>query len=415
MKMSPLINSESHYTTELIRKGRDAYMPVYSPREMILDHGKGSRLWDLDGNEYIDLGAGIAVNSLGHQEPDLVKAAIEQINKLWHTSNIYFTEPTVQLAADLVKVTFADRVYFSNSGVEANEAAVKLVRKYASIHGDSDKREIITFKGSFHGRTLAMITATAQPKYQEGFGPLPGNFTYCNFNDFEEIEKTISKKTCAVMIEPIQGEGGVQVSKTGYLQHLRDLCNQHGALLIFDEIQSGMGRTGKLFAYEWENEVQPDVVTIAKALGGGLPIGAMLATEKVATVFKVGDHGSTFGGNAVATAVARIVLKKLCSLDVMKNVEQQSQKLQTRLQQLKDSIGIFKEIRGKGLIIGAELSSDWEGQAKEITEACRLNGVLILQAGVNVLRFLPPLNITTEELDSGLNRLEATLKELISQ
>ncbi len=400
-------------TEELIAKGKAAYLPVYSPREMILDHGKGARLWDLEGKEYIDLGSGIAVNALGHQDEDLVQAAIDQTKKLWHTSNIYYTEPVVRLAVELVEATFADRVFFSNSGAEANEAAIKLARKYASLKNASGKREIITFNGSFHGRTLATITATAQPKHQEGFGPLPGGFTYCPYNDFDAFEKLISNQTCAVLIEPIQGESGITPAESGFLKHLQTLCRKYDALLIFDEIQSGMGRTGRFFAYEWEDGVQPDIVTMAKAIGGGLPLGAMLTTEKVGQTFKVGDHGSTFGGNPVVAAVARVALQKIRSPQLMENVTRQGDQLRKRLEEL--NLDVFKEIRGKGLMIGAELQGKWKNQAHDITEKCRQHGVLILQAGTNVLRFLPSLNITDEELQAGMDRVVETFADLHSE
>ncbi len=399
-------------TKELLERGRAMYLPVYAQREMILDHGKGARLWDIAGNEYIDLGAGIAVSVLGHQNAELIQVAIEQMQKLWHTSNVYFTEPAIRLASDLVKNTFAERVFFSNSGAEANEAAIKLARKFASFHSSSEKHEIITFEGSFHGRTLTTVTATAQPKYQEGFGPLPGGFTYCPFNDFDAIEQQISDKTCAVLVEPIQGEGGVHVAKPGFLAHLQALCQKHDALLVFDEIQSGMGRTGRLFAYEWEDNIQPDIVTVAKALGGGLPIGSMLTTERVSQVMKVGDHGSTFGGNPVITAVAGAVLQQVCSSVLMDNVKKQSDQLQMGLKELQQQKKLFKEIRGKGLIVGAELQEPWEGKAAQLSELCRQHGVLILQAGPNVLRFLPPLNITDEELQEGLQRMKSALSRV---
>ncbi len=403
------IDDPTKVTQDLVELGQQTYLPVYAPREMILDHGEGSRVWDIDGNEYIDLGTGISVNNLGHCNPDMIRVAVAQMKKLWHTSNIYFTEPPIRLAADLTKVSFADRVFFSNSGAEANEAAIKLARKFSSVKHPPQKREIITFKGSFHGRTLTTVTATAQPKYHEGFEPLPGGFTYCDFNDEEAITQLISEKTCAVMLEPIQGEGGITPAQPGFLKLLRKLCDQYEALLIFDEIQCGMGRTGKLFAHEWEG-VLPDIMTLAKALGGGLPIGAMLTTEKVAQTLKVGDHGSTFGGNPVATALAAEALRQLRTPTLMKNVQQQGEYLKSRLNALNAELGKFKEIRGLGLMIGVELQGEWIGQAKNITEVCRRHGVLILQAGPNVLRFLPPLTITKEELDLGMDRFEATVK-----
>ncbi len=407
----PTVTSSA--TQELVAKGQRYFVPNYKPREMILDHGKGARVWDLDGNEYIDLGTGISVNSLGHQEPDLVKALIDQAQKIWHTSNIFFTESSVCLAEELVQAApFAERVFFCNSGAEANEAAIKLARKYSSQHFPPEKREIITFKGSFHGRTLTTVTATAQPKYHEGFEPLPGGFSYCPFNDFAAIEAQISDNTCAVLVEPIQGEGGITPTAPGFLQHLRDLCDKHDALLMLDEVQCGMGRTGKLFAHEWDG-VAPDVVTLAKALGCGFPIGAMLTAPKVAEVLQFGSHGSTFGGNPMAAAVARVVLQKIRSAGLLANVERQGAAIKERLQALGRELDLFTEVRGKGLMIGAELKPAFQGKAGEISEVCRRHGVLVLQAGPNVLRLLPPLNITDEEVASGLDRIHAALKTWI--
>ena len=399
----------SSLSQELVAKGQRYFVPNYKPREMIIDHGKGARVWDLDGNEYIDLGTGISVNSLGHQEPDLVQALTDQAQKIWHTSNIFFTEPTVRLAEELVQAApFAERVFFCNSGAEANEAAIKLARKYSSQHFPPQKREIITFKGSFHGRTLTTVTATAQPKYHEGFEPLPGGFSYCPFNDFAAIEAQISDNTCAVLVEPIQGEGGITSTVPGFLRHLRDLCDKHDALLMLDEVQCGMGRTGKLFAHEWD-EVAPDVVTLAKALGCGFPIGAMLTAPKVAEVLQFGSHGSTFGGNPMASAVARVALSKIRSADLLANVERQGAVIKERLNALNQNLDLFTEVRGKGLMIGAELKPDGHGKAGDISEVCRRHGVLVLQAGPNVLRLLPPLNITDEEVTTGLERIQTAL------
>lgn len=403
----------SAHSRELIEQGQRYFVPNYQPREVILDHGQGARLWDLAGNEYIDLGAGISVNVLGHQDPELVEAFITQGHKLWHTSNIYFNEPSIRLAEELVEASFAERVFFCNSGAEANEAAIKLARKYASLHFPPEKREIITFHGSFHGRTLATVTATAQPKYQAGFEPLPQGFSYCPFNDFDAIEAQISSQTCAILVEPVQGEGGIVAAQSGFLKYLQDLCHKHDALLMFDEVQCGMGRTGRLFAYEWEAGVIPDVITLAKALGGGLPIGAMLVGSRVAETLQYGSHGSTFGGNPVVAAVARVVLRRVRAPELLADVQRRGKFLQDRLRALNQSRGLFKEIRGKGLMVGAELQEKWQDQAGELTEQCRRHGVLILQAGPNVLRFLPPLNITDEELRTGLDRLEAALRHRV--
>lgn len=380
-------------------------VPTYAPKPMVMDHGLGARLWDVEGNEYLDFGSGIAVNSLGHQDPELLAALQEQAGKLWHTSNLYLTAPAVELAELLTENSFADRVFFCNSGAEANEAAIKIVRKWASQHHPPEKREIVTFQGSFHGRTLATVTATAQPKYQQGYEPLPGGFRYCAFNDWDAAAEAIGAATCAVLVEPIQGEGGVMPAAPGFLKHLRELCDQHGALLIFDEIQCGMGRTAKLFAHQWEAEVTPDVMTVAKAMGGGLPIGAMLCTESVAQAFQVGDHGTTFGGNPVAAAVAVAAVRKLKRPDLLEHVRKQGVRFRAHLEDLNQEHQLFQEVRGRGLMLGAVLHPDYAGRAGEIVEQCRLQGVLVLVAGPNVVRLVPPLTITDEELDEGMQRM----------
>ena len=400
-------------TRELISAGQRRYVPNYAPKEMILDRGEGARMWDLDGNEYVDLGAGISVTSLGHGDPELARALTEQAGRLWHVSNLYFAEPTIRLAEELCQASFAERVFFCNSGAEANEAAIKLARKYASLHHDEDKREIVTFYGGFHGRTLATVTATAQPKYQEGFGPLPGGFRYCDYNDVVALDDAVGEHTCAVLVEPIQGEGGVVPAEDGFLAAVAERCHAHDALLILDEVQSGLARTGRLFAYQWEDGLVPDVVTLAKALGGGLPIGAMLVGSGAAEVLQPGSHGSTFGGNPIAAAVARVVLRRMRSPALLANVERQGERLRKRLDGLHDKLGVISEVRGKGLMLGAILHGGWSGRAAELGELCRRHGVLVLQAGPDVLRFLPPLNITDAELDDGMDRFEAAMREAV--
>jgi|TARA_B100001079_G_scaffold100711_1_gene86568 acetylornithine/N-succinyldiaminopimelate aminotransferase len=397
---------------ELQELSLKVYLPTYPPKPLVLERSRGAVIWDLQGKDYIDFGAGIAVSSLGHQDPELLLAISEQASKLWHTSNLFLTEPPVRLAAELVEASFADRVFFCNSGAEANEAAIKLVRKYAYLHHPEDKREILSFDGSFHGRTLATVTATSQPKYQEGFGPLPGGFDYAPYNDFEAAEKAIGPQTCAVLVEPLQGEGGVNPARPGFLKHLRELCDRHQALLIYDEIQCGMGRTGKLFGYEWEEGVHPDVLTMAKALGCGLPIGAMLCTEKVAESFKPGDHGTTFGGNPIVATVARAALKKINTPQMMAHVIKQGEAIRGRLHSLNDELDLFGEIRGKGLMLGGVLHKDWKGRAGEIVSTALKYGVLVLVAGPDVVRFVPPLTISGDEVQSGLERLTSALKEL---
>ncbi len=416
---------------ELLETASRVFVPTYSP-SLILSKGLGARLWDYEENEYIDLGSGISVNSCGHIDKELLEVLTEQAGKLWHTTNLYLTEPTIRLAEELVKSTFADKVFFCNSGAEANEAAIKIARKFSSLNNSTDnKREILTFEGSFHGRTLTTISATAQPKYQLGFEPLTEGFRYCPFNNFEAIEKMIGPNTCAVLIEPIQGEGGVNPAKSGFLKHLRKLCDKHKALLIFDEIQCGMGRTGKLFGYQWDNsseqkqtqkstqtlnitefELKPDILTMAKALGGGLPLGAMLCSEKVAQSFKPGDHGTTFGGNPIVTAVASASLRKINSPELMQQVNRKGTLIRNKIGLLNNELNMFENIRGRGLMLGAVLSKAWKGHALRIVNACQQYGVLVLTAGPDVIRLLPPLNISEEELEIGLNRLGKALKDI---
>lgn len=404
-------------TKKLIATGRKYYTQAYKPRETILERGIGSMVWDMDGNNYIDLGAGIAVSGLGHQNKDLMNALIAQAKKLWHTSNIFYTEPPVRLAEELAKASkFAKRVFITNSGGEANEAAIKLARKYAADKGrPPERRDIITFTGSFHGRTLATVTATAQPKYQHGFEPLPGGFKYCPFNDFDAIASMVDGNTCAVMIEVVQGEGGITPIKPGFLRHVQELCRKVDALLIIDDVQAGMGRTGKLFSHFAEPGVKPDIVTMAKALGGGMPIGAALIGEKCENTFQFGSHGSTFGGNPLACAVARVVLKKIQTPALQKNVSERGRQLTAALQQIDRKHNIFADIRGRGLMIGAELRPQWHGKAGELSELARKNGLLMLQAGPNVLRFVPPLNITEKEMREGITRLNRTVDLFMAQ
>ncbi len=404
-------------TPDLLAAGQQYYLPVYRPREVILERGQGARVWDREGKDYIDLSAGIAVCGLGHNDPDLVAALTEQAGKLWHTSNVFYSEPPLRLAEELVTASrFATRVFLCNSGAEANEAAIKLIRKWATTQGRApDQRVIVTFRGSFHGRTLATVTATAQPKYQEGYEPLPGGFRYVDFNDVAQLEAAMSAGDVAsVLVEPIQGEGGVMPAAEGFLRAVRELCDRHGALLALDEIQCGMGRTGTLFAH-WQEGVVPDIVTLAKALGGGFPIGAMLAGPKVAEVMQFGAHGTTFGGNPLAAAVARVALRKLGSEQIAANVAKQSQALRDGLASLDAEFGLFSEVRGRGLMLGAVLKPEYAGRAGEILDHAAAQGLLMLQAGPDVLRFVPALNISYEEVAEGLLRLHSALSNFITK
>jgi acetylornithine/N-succinyldiaminopimelate aminotransferase len=404
--------TDARATDSLVALGQQYYLPVYKPRQLILDHGKGSRVWDIDGREYIDLAGGIAVCGLGHADPELVAALTGQAGRLWHTSNVFYSEPPVRLAEELVAASrFAERVFLCNSGAEANEAAIKLARKWASAQGRApDRRTIVTCRGSFHGRTLAAVTATAQPKYQEGYEPLPGGFRHVDFNDLDQLDAAMaSGDVCAVMLEPVQGEGGVMPARDGYLAGVRALCDRHDALLILDEIQCGMGRTGPLFAH-WGDGVTPDIVTLAKALGGGMPIGAMLAGPKVAEAMQFGAHGTTFGGNPLAAAVARVVLRRLQSPEIVANVEKQSRALRDGLDALNREVDLFAEIRGRGLMLGAVLAPAYAGRAGEILDRAAAEGLLMLQAGPDVLRFVPALNLADDELAEGLARLGRALR-----
>ena len=390
------------------------YLPVYRPRRIILDHGIGSRVWDSDGREYVDFGAGIAVNALGHAHPALVAALTQQAGKLWHTSNVYLSEPPVRLAEALVTASrFARRVFLCNSGAEANEAAIKLARKWASAQGrPPEQRTILSFTGSFHGRTLAAVTATAQPKYHEGFEPLPPGFRYSPFNDLDAAEAAMEAgDVCAVLVEPVQGEGGVTAASPAFLHGLRALCDRHGTLLMLDEIQCGMARTGQLFACH-DYGVIPDVVTLAKALGSGFPIGAMLVGEKAAEAMQFGAHGTTFGGNPLAAAVAAAALRELSSPSLLANVARQAQAIHAGLAAINADLQLFDEIRGRGLMIGAQLRGDHAGRAGEILDHCLAHGLLLLQAGPDVLRFVPALNIFDADVDEGLARLRAALEDL---
>jgi acetylornithine/N-succinyldiaminopimelate aminotransferase len=404
---------EGRTTSDLLALGERYWLPVYRPRAIVLDRGEGARVWDLDGRDYVDFGAGIAVNALGHADADLLAALTAQAGKLWHASNVFYTEPPLRLAEELVVASgFAERAFLCNSGAEANEAAIKLVRRWAAANGrPPGRRVIVTFRGSFHGRTLATVTATAQPKYQEGYEPLPEGFRYAAFNDLGELEQAFAPgDVAAVLVEPVQGEGGVTPAAPGLLARARELCDAHGALLVLDEIQCGMGRTGTLFAHA-QDGVVPDIVTLAKALGCGFPIGAMLAGPKVAEVMQFGAHGTTFGGNPIAAAVARVALRKLASPAIAANVARQAQALRDGLAAIDRGRGLFAQVRGRGLMIGAVLADAYKGRAGEILDGAAAQGLLLLQAGPDVLRFVPPLTITDAELAEGLRRLAAALEE----
>ncbi len=378
-------------------------MPVYAPAPFIPVRGEGSRLWDQQGKEYIDFAGGIAVNALGHAHPALREALNDQASKFWHTGNGYTNEPVLRLAKKLIDATFAERIFFCNSGAEANEAALKLARKYAHDRFGSQKSGIVAFKNAFHGRTLFTVSAGGQPAYSQDFAPLPPDIRHAVYNDLDSASQLIDDTTCAVIVEPVQGEGGVVPATKAFLQGLRELCDRHNALLIFDEVQTGVGRTGELYAY-MHYSVTPDLLTTAKALGGGFPIGALLATERCASVMTVGTHGTTYGGNPLATAVAGKLLEIVNTPEVLNGVKQRHDWFVERINAINERFGLFSEIRGLGLLIGCVLNAEFAGKAKLISQEAAVAGVMVLIAGANVVRFAPALNVSEEEVATGLDR-----------
>ncbi|HEE0105170.1 TPA: aspartate aminotransferase family protein [Citrobacter gillenii] len=378
-------------------------MPVYAPAPFVPVRGEGSRLWDQQGKEYIDFAGGIAVNALGHAHPALREALNDQAGKFWHTGNGYTNEPVLRLAKKLIDATFAERVFFCNSGAEANEAALKLARKYAHDRFGTQKSGIVAFKNAFHGRTLFTVSAGGQPAYSQDFAPLPPDIRHAVYNDLDSASQLIDDTTCAVIVEPIQGEGGVVPATKAFLQGLRELCDRHNALLIFDEVQTGVGRTGELYAY-MHYGVTPDLLTTAKALGGGFPIGALLATEPCASVMTVGTHGTTYGGNPLASAVAGKLLEIVNTPEILTGVKQRHDWFVERINAINERFGLFSEVRGLGLLIGCVLNAEFAGKAKLISKEAANVGVMVLIAGGNVVRFAPALNVSEEEVASGLDR-----------
>jgi len=393
----------------------EVMVPNYAPGAVIPVRGEGSRVWDQDGREFVDLAGGIAVTCLGHSHPGLVSALMEQAEKIWHLSNVMTNEPALRLARTLCHLTFAERVFFANSGAEANEAAFKLARRYAWQHTGPEKHEIIAFRNAFHGRTLFTVSVGGQAKYLEGFEPAPGGIHHADYNDLESVKKLISKaKTCAVVVEPIQGEGGVMPADDGFLEGLRALCDEHNALLVFDEVQSGVGRTGHLYAYQ-KYGVTPDILSTAKSLGGGFPVAAMLTTAEIAASFGVGTHGSTYGGNALACAVAQRVVDTVSQPEILKGVLARSDRLRKGMMDIGERYGIFSEVRGAGLLLGCVMTEQWHGRAKEFLAAGIDEGVMVLIAGPDVIRLAPSLIIPEPDIDEALGRFEAAVKKVVGQ
>ncbi len=390
----------------------EVMVPNYNPAAMVPVRGEGSRVWDQDGAEYIDFAGGIAVNVLGHCHPQLVNALTEQGNKLWHLSNVFTNEPALRLASKLTDATFADRVYFANSGAEANEAALKLARRWALDKFGEEKNQIIAFNKGFHGRTFFTVTVGGQSAYSDGFGPKPGAVDHCEYNNLEAFEKLISDKTCAVMMEPLQGEGGIISPDPDFVKGVRELCDKHNALLIFDEVQSGVGRTGHLYAYMGLG-VTPDILTSAKSLGGGFPIGAMLTTTAIAEHLKPGTHGSTYGGNPLACAVAEKALDIVNTREVLSGVEAKEALYRELLGKINDKYNVFEEIRGKGMLLGCALNKEYEGRARDFLVASANEHLMVLVAGANVVRFAPSLIIPDEDIREGLARFERAVAAVV--
>lgn len=392
----------------------EVMVQVYAPSSVVPVRARGLEVWDQQGRQYLDFTAGIGVTSLGHAHPDVVDALRSQAETLWHVGNGYTNEPVLRLARALVAATFADRAFFCNSGAEANEAAFKLARKYAHTRFGPSKSRIVSCVNAFHGRTLFTVSVGGQPKYTEGFEPLPPELVHIPFNDMDAARAAIGDEVCAVVVEPVQGEGGVLPANDDYLRALRHLCDATGALLIFDEVQCGMGRTGKLFAY-MEYGVTPDILTSAKALGNGYPVGAMLTTETIASAFSPGAHGTTFGGNPLAATVALTVLQIINTPAFLARVKQAAQYLITKLEAVaRDYPQVFAQVRGKGLMLGMVLAEGCRGKAKDITKAAEAEGLMLLIAGPDVVRLLPALIVTEAQIDEADARLRRALEAVLS-
>ncbi len=395
---------DNYHTDQCMALADQVMAKTYKRSSVVFSRGSGCTLWDTEGRSYIDFVAGIAVCNLGHAHPAISRALAQQSETLVHVSNLYYTIPQTMLASWLVDNSFADRVFFCNSGAEANEAAIKLARKYFKDRGEPDRYRIISMNQSFHGRTLGTLSATGQDKIKEGFSPVLEGFDFVNFNDVEALKQKLSASTCAVLLEPVQGEGGIRCADPQYLREVRNVCNETGTLLIFDEIQTGIGRTGKLFAYQ-HFDIQPDIMTLAKALGNGLPIGAMLAAESVASAFVPGSHASTFGGTPLVTAVALSVLKTVADEKILNHCAETGKYFRARLMELKSKHSVVRDVRGMGLIIGMEVDID----GLPLVQACLERGFVVNCVQGNTLRFVPPLIIRKEEIDKLILCLDEIL------
>ncbi|MET1219775.1 MAG: aspartate aminotransferase family protein [Glaciecola sp.] len=390
----------------------DVMVPNYNPADMVPVKGEGSRVWDQTGKEYIDFAGGIAVNVLGHCHPELVAVLKDQGETLWHLSNVYTNEPALRLAKKLNDATFSERVYFANSGAEVNEAALKLARRYALEHFGEKKDKIIAFTQGFHGRTFFTVTVGGQAAYSDGFGPKPGAVVHSPYNNLEAFATLIDDDTCAVMMEPLQGEGGIINPDPEFVKGVRALCDQHNALLIFDEVQSGVGRTGDLYAY-MGLDVVPDILTTAKSLGGGIPIGAMLTTAKIAASLKPGTHGSTYGGNPLACAIAEKTLDIINQPAILEGVKAKEALFREHLARINAKYHVFSEIRGKGMLLGCAMNEAYQGRARDFMMAATAEGLMCLVAGLNVVRFAPSLVIPDADIVEGLRRFEVGIAKVL--
>lgn len=395
---------------EKINIGKNSFVNTYKQFPIIFDYGKGVYMYDIEGNKYLDFVAGIAVNALGYGNETLNNALKEQIDKFTHCSNLYWNEPAINAANLLSKLSGLDKVFFCNSGAEANEGAMKLARKYAKKFVSENRYEIITMKNSFHGRTIGTITATGQEKYQKGLSPLLPGIKYCEYNNIDALKETIGINTCAVLIEVIQGEGGIVPADIEYLQQVRKICDDKNLVLIIDEVQTGIGRTGKMMAYEHYN-IKPDIVTLAKGLGSGIVVGAFAVNDKVAKGFEPGDHASTFGGNPLACTAVNVTLNSLSNDGVLDNVVKQGNYLKEKLESLKSKYDFVVDVRGIGLMQGIEV----EVPVSTVVGKCLDKGLLLVGAGANVIRFVPPLIVTSEHIDEAIGILDKVFEELLEE
>ena len=391
-----------------------AVMPTYGRKDVVFERGEGNYLYATDGRRYVDFTSGIAVNALGHCHPALVKALTEQGAKLWHTSNLFRIGNGEKLAKRLTDLTFADTMFFCNSGAEAIEGGIKLIRKYQYMNGHPKRYKIICFQAAFHGRLLNALAATGNEKYLEGFGPPAPGYRHAPLNNANVVRDMIDDETAGILVEPIQGEGGIRETTPEFLKALRAICDEFGLLLFYDEIHTGFGRTGKLFAYEWSG-VAPDVMAIAKGMGGGFPIGAFMATEKAAVGMVPGTHGSTYGGNPLACAVAGAALELLSDPELLAGVRHKHEVFITGLRRINERFGVFRELRGKGLLLGCELVEAWRGRSRDFIKAALDEGLLVLVAGPDVIRLAPALIIPDELIEEGLRRFERAIARLCAQ